>query len=224
MQALDSDAYEHIWLGGYDIKSDAKVLAGKYVVEEFDVPYVEVPNASRFPTLDYQWDGPYHGADHGFAMDPRTLVRLWIGPHPKWGKRCLYVEYESYHVKLGIDRTAQQWAQDVPGFARYVVRCESAEPGTNDYLRRHGVPRLEGVKKWQGSVEDGIAHLHSYDKIIVHPRCVHTAEECRLYSYKVDKHTGDILPDIEDRHNHCIDAIRYALAPLIKPGRRLIFG
>jgi phage terminase large subunit len=224
MRALDPDAYDHIWDGGYDIKSDAKVLAGKYVVEDFEVPYHTEVRPQSADVVTPVCQGPYHGADHGFAMDPRTLVRLWIGPHPKWGKRCLYVEHESYHVKLGIDRTAQQWAQDVPGFARYVVRCESAEPGTNDYLRRHGVPRLEGVKKWQGSVEDGIAHLRSYNKIIVHPRCVHTAEECRLYSYKVDKHTGDILPDIEDRHNHTIDASRYALAPLIKPQRRLIFG
>ena len=209
MRALDPDAYDHIWDGGYDIKSDAKVLAGKYVVEEFDVPHRE-------------WGGPYHGADHGFAMDPRVLVRCWIGPHPKWGENCLYVEHESYHVKLGISATAAQWAKDVPGFARYVVRAESAEPGTNDYLQKNGVPLLEGVKKWPGSVKDGIAHLHSYDKIIVHPRCVHTAEECRLYSYKVDKRTGDILPDIEDKFDHTIDSIRYALAPLTLRGAQQV--
>jgi len=38
----------------------------------------------------------------------------------------------------------------------------------------------------------------------------------RLYSYKTDKRTGDVLPDIIDKHNHCIDAIGYALTPLIK--------
>ena len=79
------------------------------------------------------------------------------------------------------------------------------------------------MKKWQGSVEDGIAYLRQFDKIIIHPRCVHTAEEARLYSYKVDKRTGDILPQIEDRHNHCWDGVRYALAPLIKAGRRAAF-
>jgi phage terminase large subunit len=41
----------------------------------------------------------------------------------------------------------------------------------------------------------------------------------RLYSYKVDRLTGDVLADVVDKHNHCIDAIRYALQPLIKrPG------
>jgi phage terminase large subunit len=44
-----------------------------------------------------------------------------------------------------------------------------------------------------------------------------------LYSYKTDRLTGDVLPIIVDKHNHCIDALRYSLEPLIKagPGSRL---
>jgi hypothetical protein len=42
------------------------------------------------------------------------------------------------------------------------------------------------------------------------------AEEFRLYSYKVDRLSGDVLPDVVDGHNHCIEAARYALAPRIK--------
>src|SRR5690606_10145703 len=37
MRSLDDDAYAHIWLGGYNTKSNAKVLAGKYKVKEFEV-------------------------------------------------------------------------------------------------------------------------------------------------------------------------------------------
>jgi phage terminase large subunit len=205
LQRVDPDAYAHVWLGEYNVKSEARVLAGKYRIDEFE------PGKS--------WDGPYHGCDHGFAQDPRTLVRCWIH------NRCLYVERESYHVGLSIDKVATQWEADVPGFSRYVVRAESAEPGTNDYLKRHGVPKITGVKKWQGSVEDGIAHLRQYDEIVIHTRCTNTATEARLYSYKVDKRTGDILPKIEDKHNHAIDAIRYALAPLIvQQGKRFAIG
>jgi phage terminase large subunit len=36
------------------------------------------------------------------------------------------------------------------------------------------------------------------------------------YSYKVDRVTGDILPTIIDANNHYIDALRYALQPMIK--------
>jgi hypothetical protein len=41
-------------------------------------------------------------------------------------------------------------------------------------------------------------------------------QEARLYSYKTDKLTGDVLPDIIDRHNHGWDAARYGLLPLIR--------
>ena len=70
--------------------------------------------------------------------------------------------------------------------------------------------------KWPGSVEDGIAHLRSYRQIVIHSRCERLIEETRMYSYKVDRLTGDVLPVIVDAWNHGIDAVRYALAPLIR--------
>ena len=63
---------------------------------------------------------------------------------------------------------------------------------------------------------DGIEFIRSFEKIVIHPRCKHTADEFRLYSFKIHKQTGDILPDVEDKNNHTIDALRYALQPMIK--------
>jgi hypothetical protein len=40
----------------------------------------------------------------------------------------------------------------------------------------------------------------------------------RLYSCKVDRLSGDVLPDVLDTHNHAIDSIRHSLAPLIRQG------
>ena len=54
------------------------------------------------------------------------------------------------------------------------------------------------------------------DEIIVDPRCKELINELRLYSYKVDKQTGDVLPVLMDAYNHYIDALRYAVAPLIR--------
>ena len=45
---------------------------------------------------------------------------------------------------------------------------------------------------------------------MVHPRCQHTIDELTLYSYKTDRDTGSILPVLEDKKNHVIDALRYA--------------
>ena len=36
-------------------------------------------------------------------------------------------------------------------------------------------------------------------------------DEARLYSYKTDRMTGEVLPVVVDKHNHLWDAVRYSL-------------
>jgi phage terminase large subunit len=197
LQKVDDDAYRHIWLGECRVASDAQIFRGKYVVQDF--------------AAGANWDGPYFGADWGFANDPTTLVRCWIF------QRILYIDYEAYAVGVDIDRTPQLF-DAVPDARRHTARADSARPETISYMQRNGYPNLTAVDKWTGSVEDGIAHLRQYERIVIHPRCEHAIEEMRLYSYKVDRLTGDIKPEPVDKHNHIIDALRYALASLIKRG------
>lgn len=203
MRRVDDDTYRHIWLGEYNVKSEAQVLHGKWRQDEF------VPGDG--------WQGPYHGLDFGFSQDPMALVKVWIHD------RRLYVEQESWAIGLELDACAAFFERTAPGFHGYVVRADAAAPQSIAHLRTHGFPKIEAASKWPGSVEDGIRFLRQYEEIVIHTRCQHTIEEARLYSYKVDKHTGDILPQLVDKHNHCIDAIRYALSPLIKPRARLQF-
>ena len=195
LQRVDDDAYRHVWLGECRTASNATVFAGKYVVQDFT------------PAGD--WSGPYFGADWGFSQDPSTLVKCWIH------ERKLYIEHEAYAIGCDIDRTPALFDQ-VPDARRYAIRADCARPETISYMQRNGYPRVTAVAKWSGSVEDGVAHLRSYEQIIVHPRCTHAAEEMRLYSFRVDRLTGDVLPDILDKNNHCIDSLRYALGPLIR--------
>jgi phage terminase large subunit len=63
---------------------------------------------------------------------------------------------------------------------------------------------------------DGITFINSFKKVIIHPECPEIAKEFALYSYKVDRLSGDILPEVVDAHNHGVDGLRYSLAPLIK--------
>jgi phage terminase large subunit len=195
-QRVDYERYSHIWLGGYNTKSDSQIFAGRWRVDEFD------------PAPD--WDGPYHGLDFSFANDPTCAVRCWIGGN------TLYIDHDPGKVGLDLDDTAPYFKRQVPGIERHAMRADSARPESISYLQRHGLPRIEAVKKWPGSVEDGIEHLKTYDEIVIHSRCKDMQEEARLYSYKIDKRTGDITDKIEDAHNHRWDAVRYALGPLIK--------
>ena len=193
-ERLDSATYAHIWEGAYLENSRAQVLADKITVKELDTQGM---------------DGPYYGADWGFSQDPTTLVRCWVSGDN------LYIDAEAYAVNQDIDKTAELFDQ-VGGGRDHVIRADSARPETISYLQRHGYPRLTGVKKWAGSVEEGIQHLRAYKQIVIHPRCEHAIDEGRLYSYKVDRLSGDILPTIVDAHNHIWDAVRYALEPLIR--------
>lgn len=188
--------YAWIWDGAYLVNSAAQVLAGKWRIAEFE-PKDE-------------WDGPYQGGDFGYAQDPTAAVRCYI-----YGD-TLYVSHEAGGRAIELDAIGGKVNDEIPGFADYVSRWDSASPGSISIVSRSGVPKAEGAPKWQGSVDDGIRFLRSFREIVVHPRCVNTIKEMRLYSYKVDRLTGDVLPVLVDANNHWIDSIRYAVSPLIK--------
>jgi phage terminase large subunit len=97
----------------------------------------------------------------------------------------------------------------VPGSEKWPIVADNARPETISYMRQHGFPKIMGAVKGPKSLEEGIEWLKSFD-IIVHPRCVHTIDELTMYSYKTDSLTGQILPVLDDKDNHVIDALRYA--------------
>lgn len=79
-------------------------------------------------------------------------------------------------------------------------------------MQRHGFPRMEAAIKGKDSVKEGVIFLQNFD-IIVHPRCERTIIELASYSYKVDKKTEKVIEPLvpEDKKNHVIDSLRYAL-------------
>jgi phage terminase large subunit len=127
----------------------------------------------------------------------------------------LYVDREAFGHQVELDDTPALF-DSIPTARKWPIKADSARPETISYVRRQGFPQLGPAEKWKGSVEDGIAALKAFRQIVVHERCPHIAKEFRLYSYKIDKVTGDILPIIVDKHNHGIDALRYALDGYIR--------
>ena len=192
LKARDYESYLHIWEGEVRRISNALIFGGYFRVEAF-----ETPREARF----------YYGADWGFATDPTTLIRCFVKD------KALFIDQEAWAIGCEIDNTPALF-EKVDGSRQWPIKADNARPETISYMRRQGF-NIKGAKKWQGSIEDGIEHLKTYD-IVIHPRCKHTIDEFNHYSYKIDKQTGDILPVIVDSFNHCIDALRYALDGLIK--------
>lgn len=193
LRLSDPAAYAHVWGGEPWSRSDTQIMADKCITEEFE------------PGED--WDGPYFGADWGFANDPTILVKLW-----RYSDR-LYVEHEVSGVGWDNAHIDRQF-RTIPGAASHVIRGDNARPETINELRKLGL-NVVAAPKGPGSVEDGIAHLRGYLQIVIHPRCARAQQEARLYRYATNK-AGDVLPKIVDAFNHFWDATRYGLSPLIR--------
>jgi phage terminase large subunit len=176
--------------------SDAQVFRNKYRIQAFEP--------------QQNWQGPYFGLDFGFANDPTAAVKCYISDNK------LYIHKECGKVGLELDATAPYVLRHMSDAGKCIIRADSARPESISYLKRHGLPKITGVKKGKGSVEDGIEFMKSFDEIIIHPDCKAVASEFRLYSYKTDRLSGDVLPVSMDENNHYIDAIRYALEPIMK--------
>lgn len=190
---VDHGKYEHIWLGKTVIDTEAQIYNGKFELKEF-----ETPEGITF----------YYGVDWGFANDPTAIIRCFIKD------QCLYIDYESGGVGIEFEELPALFNK-VPDIQRWEIRADNARPETISYMVRQNY-KVKACPKWKGSVEDGIEYIRSFRRIYVHPRCKHTYEEFKFYSYKQDKNTGDILPIVLDKDNHYLDALRYALNPYIQ--------
>ena len=182
----DIEKYAHIWLGEYQQMSESRVFKN-WTVEEFERP------AGTIHRL---------GADWGFSIDPSCLVRCDIE------QNRLYVDYEAYMIGCEIVNLPELFDR-VPEARKWFITADSARPETISYMQKHGYPRMSRATKGPGSLEEGVAFLQSFD-IVVHPRCTHLIDELSMYRYKTDPMTGNVVPILEDKNNHLIDALRYA--------------
>jgi phage terminase large subunit len=185
-RSRDPDKFNHIWLGQYINNSEARVFRN-WRIEDF-----ERPDGTIFRL----------GADWGFSVDPSVLVRCSLHDN------IMYVDYEAYQVGCEIVNLPELFMR-VPESEKWPITADSARPETISHMQKNGFPRIRAAIKGAKSLEDGIEFLRSFD-IVVHPRCKHVIDELTLYSYKVDDLTGNVLPILADKDNHCIDALRYA--------------
>ena len=201
------ETYEHIWEGAFFELTDALIFKGRF-------------RAARFEP-ELEWNGPYYGLDFGFGNDPTAAVECYIF------QNTLYIRRAYAEKQLQLDHTAQTLARHLPRIALHTVRADNSRPESIAYLRRSGMPGIVPCKKGNNSVTDGVEYLKAFDEIIIHEDdAVPALENFSRYMYKVDRLSGDVLPSIVDAENDSIDAVRYALEPMIKfksaPGIRIL--
>lgn len=176
--------YEVAGLGNWGI-------AEGLVYENWQVGEPQIP-----PGQEYRWQN-FFGLDYGYTNDPTAFIAFKVNPLDKQ----LFIFDEFYRRRmLNRDIAAEIKAR---GFAKERIRADSAEPKSNDDLRRMGISRITPSVKGADSILNGIDRISEY-RIFVHPNCVNTLRELSTYAYV----PGTRLP--RDSDNHLMDALRYA--------------
>jgi phage terminase large subunit len=218
----DPDKYAHIWLGAYLKRSEATVFKN-WRIAVFETPDV----VERFLFgADWGFSVDPSVLVRGFLG---RLIERGKDAHgndvvtaiPDQRGNTLFIDAEAYKVGCEIDylpalfagnappKHGREWEnpygwRGIPGALRWPITADSARPETISYMKRAGF-NIRPALKGPGSLEDGIEFLRNYD-IVVLPTCVHVIDELSLYSYKVDKITDEVLPELADKENHCLVA------------------
>lgn len=149
------------------------------------------------------------GLDFGFN-DPTTLIEIRKIDDSLYIKELLYsrgltISDLIFKIReLNIELTDEIW-------------CDSASPQNIEDLRRNKI-NAKPVKK--DSILHGIQLVKSH-RVFIHKDSKNLLDELQEYRFKTDK-DGNILDVPEDKNNHCIDALRYALEMITQQKPRKI--
>lgn len=163
------------------------------------------------------FDNIRQAVDFGYSVDPMAFVRL----HYNKKHRKIYIFGEIYRVKMSIRELAEKIKAN--RWNDTIVYCDAAEPRSIAELREHGIKAIK-AHKGPGSIEHGENWLDDLEAIVIDPkRCPNTAREFENIDYQIDKE-GNTIPRLEDKDNHSIDAVRYALSLDMRKGKERTYN
>lgn len=170
------------------------------------------PDFIQVDSLPEKSDGMIetYGLDYGFTNDPTTLIHCYVDNR----KKEIWLDEVCYRTGMLNEDIAAVMKQE--GIGRAVrVYGDSAEPKTNETIRRYGF-NIEGSYK-ATKIAEQLQAMKGY-KIYVTKRSLNLIRELRGYVWMRDKN-GEWLNEPVDILNHAIDAARYAVFPVIKVHR-----
>lgn len=203
LKAVNLDAYEHEYMGK-PIGMGGEVFPNVTVRKITDE---EITNMGYF----------YDGVDFGFTTDPACFIRVSYNVKTEE----LFLLDEIYRRRLRnselaamVEKKYNQWATVMPLTEGITcLYCDSAEPKSIVDLRACGLPAKRAYKR-PDAVRYRIKWLQ-HRKIIIDPaRTPNAYREFTQYEYIVDR-DGNITGELPDANNHAIDAVAYALSPII---------
>jgi phage terminase large subunit len=136
-----------------------------------------------------------YGLDYGYTNDPTAIVKIY-----KYNNKIIAEEICYKTKMMNSDIIKLLKGED----NRLAIYAESAEPKSNNELKRAGL-NIIPVVKGKDSILYGIQLMQNYDFQI---KGLNLKNEFENYTWKTDKN-GNSLNTPIDKFNHLIDALRY---------------
>lgn len=169
---------------------EGRIYQGWKIIED-------VPHEARLERI---------GLDFGYTNDPSAIVEVY---YHNGG----YILNEVAFANGLSNKQIAELLKREDGRKPLVI-ADSAEPKSIDEIRGYGIA-IVGSTKGPGSVQQGI-QLVQDQQISVTRNSFNILKEFRNYLWETDR-DGKILNEPEHKYSHSMDAIRYAMAHLIKP-------
>lgn len=189
MKEVNHRQYEVAGLGNWGISEGL-------VYENWAIKALDIAEADK-----WKWRS-FFGLDYGYTNDPTAFIAFTVNPIDK----IMYVYDECSRTKMLNSDIANMIIRK--GFSKERIRADSAEPKSNDDLRRLGISRIAPSVKGRDSILHGIAAIQEY-KMYIHPTCTATIAELSTYTYDEKRQFGGKALPV-DKNNHLMDAMRYA--------------
>lgn len=152
---------------------------------------------------DHEWNNPIYAMDWGYN-DPTVLLRVEVEDNKLFVQELLYKKHlDITYIKGVISDHCNR---------NDIIIADSAEPQIIAEIKRDGYA-IKKCIKGKNSILEGIQLINGYDIYCVGSRTSPTAYEFNNYSYEQND-DGVFLDKAEDKNNHAMDALRYAVSYL----------
>lgn len=154
-----------------------------------------------------EFDDVILGLDYGYSNDPTAICEVY--------KRGSEIYLHEICYKTGMTNEDIVNLIKEKGHEQTLIIAESAEPKSNDYLKKSGL-WVKPAVKGQGSINAGISLMKEFDITVSNQS--HNFKTEVLSYYWQELKDGTIINKPVDKLNHLMDAARYAIYTEYKKG------
>ncbi|MFI3227898.1 MAG: PBSX family phage terminase large subunit, partial [Clostridia bacterium] len=165
----------------------------KLIFNDFEIKSVDENEISHLEC--------FVGLDFGYVNDPTAIIRI------RYSDDTIYILEEFAEISM-LNRQIFEKIVNLK-LNKLPIVADCAERKSIDELKKMGL-KIKPCRKGSGSILNDINFILSH-KIVINDKCAKTIEEFQNYTWTKDSASGEYVNKPIDKHNHLIDALRYAL-------------